>query len=109
MRYAQPGTSEHNLAAHFEYLCLTKGAQRLAYVPVVASGYLFLDFISKNTVPHVLSSANGLIIHYVTNDQIIQDNDLVLMDAGCEYKYVAAISAFYLSNVEYRQRIRFRY
>lgn len=32
--------SEHAIAAHFEYLCLLAGAQRLAYVPVVASGYV---------------------------------------------------------------------
>jgi len=38
MRFAQPGMSEHVLAAHFEYLCALGGAQRPAYVPVVASG-----------------------------------------------------------------------
>lgn len=38
MRFTQPGISEAALAAHFEYICTLSGAQRLAYVPVVASG-----------------------------------------------------------------------
>lgn len=35
MREALP---EASLAAHFEYICMLEGAQRMAYVPVVASG-----------------------------------------------------------------------
>lgn len=42
MRFARPGLSESALAAHFEYLCSMSGAQRMAYVPVVASGYDYL-------------------------------------------------------------------
>ena len=38
MRFTQPGISEAAIAAHFEYLCALGGAQRPAYVPVVASG-----------------------------------------------------------------------
>ena len=38
MRFAQPGLSEADLQAHFGYICARGGAQRPAYVPVVASG-----------------------------------------------------------------------
>lgn len=38
MCFAQPDMSEHSIAAHFEYICAVNGAQRPAYVPVVASG-----------------------------------------------------------------------
>lgn len=38
MRFTSPGISESALAAHFEYICALQGSQRLAYVPVVASG-----------------------------------------------------------------------
>ena len=38
MRFTRPKLSEAALAAHFEYICSLSGAQRLAYVPVVASG-----------------------------------------------------------------------
>lgn len=40
MRFTRPGISESALAAHFEYLCSLSGSQRLAYVPVVASGWV---------------------------------------------------------------------
>jgi len=44
-----------------------KGAQYLAYPPVVAGG----------------PRANT--IHYTNNDQLINDGHMVLMDAGCQY------------------------
>lgn len=31
-------------------------------------------------------SANALVIHYTSNDNLIQNGDLVLVDAGCELK-----------------------
>lgn len=31
------------------------------------------------------SGTNSAILHYVSNDKVIKDNDLVLIDAGCEY------------------------
>ncbi|KAF5369724.1 hypothetical protein D9757_011995 [Collybiopsis confluens] len=38
MRFTRHGLSEGALATHFDYMCSLEGAQRLAYVPVVASG-----------------------------------------------------------------------
>ncbi|CCO32092.1 X-Pro aminopeptidase [Rhizoctonia solani AG-1 IB] len=58
--------TEAQLAAHFEYVCALQGAQRAAYVPVVAGG------------------ANALAIHYTNNDCRLKKEELVLMDAGCE-------------------------
>lgn len=40
MRLSEPGLSEADLAAHFEYMCARGGSQRPAYVPVVASGWV---------------------------------------------------------------------
>jgi len=78
MRFTEPGMSEHALAAHFEYLCTVKGAQRLAYVPVVASG------------------PNALIIHYTSNNQLTNEGEMVLVDAGCEYNgYASDITRTY--------------
>ncbi|KAI0043165.1 peptidase M24 [Auriscalpium vulgare] len=75
MRLAQPGMSEADLAAHFEYICARGGSQRPAYVPVVASGY------------------NALVIHYTRNNHILRDGELVLIDAGGEYNgYASDIS-----------------
>ncbi|KDQ28810.1 hypothetical protein PLEOSDRAFT_1102850 [Pleurotus ostreatus PC15] len=72
MRFTRPGLSESALAAHFEYLCSLSGAQRLAYVPVVASG------------------PNALIIHYTSNNHLIRAGEMLLVDAGCEYNGYAA-------------------
>ncbi|WVR05690.1 hypothetical protein IAU60_002714 [Kwoniella sp. DSM 27419] len=67
MRHAREGVRERELEAVFEYECALQGSERQAYVPVVASG------------------ANALVIHYTRNDCVLDSNDLVLIDAGCEY------------------------
>ncbi|CAM8897254.1 unnamed protein product [Rhodiola kirilowii] len=54
------------LAAKVEYECRIRGAQRMAFNPVVGGG------------------PNGSVIHYARNDQTIKDGDFVLMDIGCE-------------------------
>ncbi|XP_024529008.1 intermediate cleaving peptidase 55, mitochondrial [Selaginella moellendorffii] len=66
---------EHLLAATIEYESKIRGAQRMAFPPVVGSG------------------ANASVIHYSRNDQRIREGDLVLMDAGCElHGYVSDIT-----------------
>lgn len=50
--------------AKIDYECRMQGAEYLAYPPVVAGG----------------KRAN--IIHYINNNQVIQNNELVLVDAG---------------------------
>jgi len=78
MRFTRPGLSESAIAAHFEYMCCLAGSQRPAYVPVVASG------------------PNSLIIHYTSNNQIVRENEMVLMDAGCEFNgYASDITRTY--------------
>ncbi|KAK9498760.1 hypothetical protein O3M35_003323 [Rhynocoris fuscipes] len=62
----KPGMTEHQLFATVDYHCRMKGAEQLAYPPVVASG------------------ENANIIHYINNSQEIKNGDLVLMDSGCE-------------------------
>ena len=66
MKNTQAGVSESNLHALLEYECRLRGAQFLSFPPVVAGG----------------RRANTL--HYINNDQILKDGDLVLMDGGCE-------------------------
>lgn len=58
------GITEHELYAKVDYECRSNGANHLAYPPVVASG----------------NRAN--IIHYINNNQVVKDGDLILMDAG---------------------------
>ncbi|XP_011881842.1 PREDICTED: probable Xaa-Pro aminopeptidase 3 [Vollenhovia emeryi] len=67
IRSSKPGMSEHQLFATVDYECRMRGAEHLAYPPVVAAG------------------RNANVIHYISNNQVAQSGDLVLMDAGCEY------------------------
>ena len=38
----------------------------------------------------VAAGQNATILHYVENNSILKDKDLILIDAGCEYNYYAA-------------------
>lgn len=82
---------EAQIEAHFEYLCRLAGAQRLAYVPVVASG------------------ANGRVIHYTRNDDVVEDGETILLDAGCEFKYVYNEQPTPLTSSPFIQWICIRY
>ncbi|GAB1606958.1 xaa-Pro aminopeptidase 3-like [Argonauta hians] len=66
MEFSRPNMNESMMVAKMDYECRVRGAQYLAYPPVVAGGN------RANTV------------HYVSNNQIVRDGELVLMDAGCE-------------------------
>lgn len=59
--------NERQIWAKLDFECRHLGAERLAYPPVVAGG----------------SRAN--VIHYVFNNNTCLPNELVLVDAGCEY------------------------
>lgn len=58
---------EGMMAAKVEYECKMRGAQRMAFNPVVGGG------------------PNGSVIHYSRNDRKVNNGELVLMDIGCEF------------------------
>ncbi|CAH1776311.1 unnamed protein product, partial [Owenia fusiformis] len=66
MAFSHPGVNEAHLYAKMEVECRMRGADFLAYPPVVAGG----------------NRANT--IHYIANNQLIDGTEMVLMDAGCE-------------------------
>jgi intermediate cleaving peptidase 55 len=72
MQQTKPGLSEHQVHAILEFEGKMQGATGLAYVPVVAGGL------------------NSLILHYVQNQDLLRDGDLVLVDAGVEYGFYAS-------------------
>lgn len=69
MKYVKPGVSEREVLAVINYTFLMGDAAREGYGGIVASG------------------ANATTLHYTFNDQICQDGDLILIDAGAEYEY----------------------
>ncbi len=66
IRAARPGRFEYELEAELLYEFRRHGAQFPAYWPIVAGG------------------ANACVLHYVSNDDVLRDGELVLIDAGCE-------------------------
>ncbi len=65
----KPGLYEYELQAEMEHLFRLRGGDGIAYPSIVASG------------------SNACILHYTENDRQMQDGELLLIDAGCSYKY----------------------
>ncbi|MCJ1461597.1 hypothetical protein MMC07_000194 [Pseudocyphellaria aurata] len=63
----QAWTTEKDLAAFLDYKFKQRGCDHSAYVPVVAGGQ------------------HGSMIHYVRNDDVLENGELVLVDAGGQY------------------------
>ena len=72
MRYCRPGIHEYELEAELLHSFLRNGSRAAAYGSIVGAG------------------DNACILHYVSNESRVEDGDLVLVDAGCEFQYYAA-------------------
>jgi Xaa-Pro aminopeptidase len=72
MRACRPGMAEYELEAELTYEFRRRGADAHAYTPIVAGG------------------ANACVLHYVSNDKLLNDHTLALIDAGCEVEGYAA-------------------
>jgi Xaa-Pro aminopeptidase len=66
MRAAGPGRAEYEIEAELLHEFRRHGAQAPAYTPIVASG------------------ERACVLHYVQNDGVLMDGELLLVDAGCE-------------------------
>jgi Xaa-Pro aminopeptidase len=67
--FARPGIYEYQVAAEIEHTFRLEGGMGVAYPSIVASG------------------ANACVLHYIENDRVLEDNELLLIDAGCCYGY----------------------
>ncbi len=72
MTRCRPGLKEYQLEAELMHEFLRQGARSPAYPSIVGGG------------------ANACILHYTANDAPLRDGDLVLIDAGAEYRGYAA-------------------
>ncbi|MFN8370728.1 MAG: aminopeptidase P N-terminal domain-containing protein [Bacteriovoracaceae bacterium] len=71
MSFAKPGKTEYQVQALMEFIYRYHGASGVAYESIVAGG------------------DNANILHYIENDKMLIDGDMLLIDAGCEYNYFA--------------------
>jgi len=66
MRFARPGRREYEVEAELLHEFYRHGAQAPAYTSIVATG------------------ANACVLHYISNRAVLGEDDLLLIDAGCE-------------------------
>ncbi|MCX7592514.1 MAG: aminopeptidase P N-terminal domain-containing protein, partial [Fischerella sp.] len=69
MKFTAPGRYEYEVQAEIEHIFRKRGAMGPAYPSIIASG------------------ANACVLHYTENRRQMQDNELLLIDAGCTYDY----------------------
>jgi Xaa-Pro aminopeptidase len=72
MAMQKVGKREYELQAEFEYEFKKNGAYSDAYTTIIAGG------------------DNGNTLHYIDNSQILKEDELILIDAGCEYEMYAS-------------------
>jgi Xaa-Pro aminopeptidase len=72
MQKTRPGLYEYHIEAEIQHEFARHGARFPAYNSIVAGG------------------DNGSILHYVENEDVLNDGEMLLVDAGCEYQAYAA-------------------
>lgn len=83
-RATRPGRHEYEIEAELLHAFRQMGAEAPSYPAIVAGG------------------ANACILHYIGNDQPLRDGDLLLIDAGAEYRgYAGDITRTYPVNGRY--------
>lgn len=69
MKNSKEGIREYELEAYFDFVCKKNGVKDFAFKTIAAAG------------------KNATVLHYVTNDSMLKDGDLILFDLGAQYKY----------------------
>ncbi|MGI8811790.1 MAG: aminopeptidase P N-terminal domain-containing protein [Pyrinomonadaceae bacterium] len=86
MQKTKPGMNEFQVESLIEAYMREKGASGIAYNSIVGGG------------------ENATILHYVENNRPLKDGDLILIDAGAEYKgYAADITRTFPINGKFSQ------
>ncbi len=67
LSFVKPGVKEYEIEAEITHEFIRQGATGHAYSPIIASG------------------KNAIVLHYIDNNQICKDGDVILFDFGAEY------------------------
>ncbi len=87
LKATKPGMMEYELEAELTCEFLRNGATGHSFYPIVASG------------------AGACVLHYISNDKVLKNGDLVLLDFGAEYgNYAADISRTFPVNGKFSKR-----
>jgi Xaa-Pro aminopeptidase len=89
MKAVRPGMYEYEIEALIERVFRQRGAAAPAYTSIVGGG------------------PNATVLHYINNDGQLNDGDLLLVDAGAEYKgYASDITRTFPINGRYSKAQR---
>lgn len=72
LAFVKPGVAEYEIEAEYIHEFTRSRSRGFSYTPIIASGY------------------NACVLHYIDNDQVCKDGDVLLMDVGAEYANYAA-------------------
>ncbi|RFC49548.1 MAG: Xaa-Pro aminopeptidase [Verrucomicrobia bacterium] len=67
LRFVRPGVTEFEIEAELLHEFLRQRSRGFAYTPIIASG------------------ANACVLHYIENNAVCQDGELLLLDIAAEY------------------------
>ena len=67
LKFVAPGVKEYEIEAEYIHEFIRSGSRGFAYEPIIASG------------------ANSCVLHYIENDKVCKDGDVLLLDVAAEY------------------------
>ena len=67
LKYVKPGIKEFEIEAEYIHEFIKNKSMGFAYQPIIASG------------------SNACVLHYIENNEVCNDGDILLMDVGAEY------------------------
>lgn len=92
MKTAKAGMKEYEVEAAYEYTLLKHGVREKAFQTIAAGG------------------KRGTILHYVANNQPVEDGELILIDAGAQWEwYNGDISRTFPINGKFTERQKLVY
>jgi Xaa-Pro aminopeptidase len=89
LKFVKPGVKEYEIEAEWVHEFIRHGSRGFAYEPIIASG------------------ANSCVLHYIDNDKVCKDGDVLLLDIGAEYgNYNADLTRTIPVNGKFTERQR---
>ncbi|WP_183575386.1 aminopeptidase P family protein [Mucilaginibacter sp. X5P1] len=89
LKFVKPGVAEYEIEAEIIHEFIKQRATGHAYSPIIASG------------------KNAIVLHYIDNNQVCNDGDVILFDFGAEYaNYNADMSRSIPVNGHFTKRQR---
>lgn len=89
LEFVKPGVKEYEIEAEIIHEFIRNGATGHAYDPIIAAG------------------DNSCVLHYIDNNKVCEDGDLILLDFGAEYaNYAADLTRVIPTNGQFSARQR---